>query len=95
VFAGHCRLVRLGYRQGGAPGYGLWRELVDENRCSKGFLLPGQRKYLQTDRVLLRPGPVSELDVVRRIFKDFVVKRKSQSMIARGLNAAGATLPAG
>ena len=31
VFAGQCRLVELGYRQGGAAGYGLRRVLIDEH----------------------------------------------------------------
>jgi DNA invertase Pin-like site-specific DNA recombinase len=32
VFAGQCRLIRLGFRQGGPAGFGLRRTLVDENR---------------------------------------------------------------
>jgi hypothetical protein len=68
-------------------GYALRREMVDENRCSKGTLQKGQRKHLQTDRVLLRPGPKHEQDVVTRIFRQFVVHRKSQAAIARQLNA--------
>lgn len=51
VFAGQCRLVELGYRQGGAPGFGLRRLLIDEAREPKGELERGQRKSLQTDRV--------------------------------------------
>lgn len=31
VFAGQCRLITLGYRQGGPAGYGLRRQLVDEH----------------------------------------------------------------
>ena len=31
VFAGQCRLVELGYRQGGPAGLGLRRVLVDEH----------------------------------------------------------------
>ena len=65
--------------------------MVDENRCSKGLLTRGQRKYLQTDHVILRPGPPSELRVIKRVFRDFVLKRKSESMIARELNQAGIT----
>lgn len=30
VFKGQCRLIELGYRQGGAPGYGLRRMLIDQ-----------------------------------------------------------------
>jgi DNA invertase Pin-like site-specific DNA recombinase len=35
VFAGQCRLISLGYRQGGAPGFGLRRMLVDERGQQK------------------------------------------------------------
>src|SRR6266487_1442922 len=37
VFAGQCRLVRLGFRQGGPPGFGLRRQLIDENGNPKGI----------------------------------------------------------
>ncbi len=32
VFAGQCRLIEKGYRQGGPAGYGLRRMLIDEKR---------------------------------------------------------------
>ena len=32
VFAGQCRLIELGFRQGGPPGYGLRRSLIDQGR---------------------------------------------------------------
>jgi DNA invertase Pin-like site-specific DNA recombinase len=86
VHAGACRVASLGFKQGGTVGYGLRRELVDEHRCSKGTLEKGQRKHLQTDRVLLRLGPQNEQEVVIRIFRQFVVHRKSQAAIARQLN---------
>jgi DNA invertase Pin-like site-specific DNA recombinase len=86
VHAGACRVARLGYKQGGAVSYGLQRELVDENRCSKGILSKGQRKHLQTDRVLLRPGPEQEQCIVAQIFREYVVRRRSQASIARLLN---------
>src|SRR5512136_3084245 len=31
VFAGQCRLIELGYRQGGMAGFGLRRVLIDQN----------------------------------------------------------------
>lgn len=55
VHAGACRVASLGFKQGGAACYGLQRELVDEDRRSRCILTKGQRKHLQTDRVLLRP----------------------------------------
>ena len=53
VFAGQCRLVELGFRQGGPAGYGLRRQLIDEKRQPKAELRRGERKSLQTDRVVL------------------------------------------
>jgi DNA invertase Pin-like site-specific DNA recombinase len=53
VFSGQCRLIEMGYRQGGPPGYGLRRNLVDESGTSKGVLARGEQKSIQTDRVVL------------------------------------------
>jgi len=86
VHAGACRVASLGFKQGGAIGYGLQRELVDENRCSRGILAKGQRKHLQTDRVLVRPGPEREQRLVAQIFREYVVHRRSQASITRLLN---------
>ena len=57
VFAGQCRLIELGYRQGGPPGYGLRRRLIDQSKIAKGELARGEQKSIQTDRVILVPGP--------------------------------------
>jgi DNA invertase Pin-like site-specific DNA recombinase len=75
IFAAQCRITSLGFRHGGPITFGLVRELVDENRCSRGYLAAGQRKALQTDRVVVRPGPPDELEVIRSIFRRFVLKR--------------------
>jgi DNA invertase Pin-like site-specific DNA recombinase len=89
VHTGACRLARMGFRQGGRPCFGLRRELRDQSGHSKGALENGQRKSLTTDRVILRPGPPAELEVVRDIFRQFVSERKPQTKIARQLNARG------
>jgi DNA invertase Pin-like site-specific DNA recombinase len=86
VFAGQCRLVRLGFRQGGPPGFGLRRQLIDEKGNPKGVLTRGQRKHLQSDRVILQPGSEVEVELVRDVFHQFVFKRKTESRIARELN---------
>src|SRR6476660_3131510 len=44
VFAGQCRLITLGYRQGGTPGYGLRRRLLDQHGRPKAILARGERK---------------------------------------------------
>jgi len=89
VFAGQCRLVELGFRQGGAPGYGLRRVLIDEQGNPKGELSRGEQKSLQTDRVILVPGPEDEQAVVRRMYGMFVEERRSEREIADVLNADG------
>lgn len=89
VFAGQCRLIEMGYRQGGPPGYGLRRQLVDQSGQSKGSLNRGEHKSLQTDRVVLIPGPIEEMETVRRIYRVFVEEGKSENEIAALLNAEG------
>ncbi|MGL9622408.1 recombinase family protein [Bradyrhizobium sp. U531] len=85
VFAGHCRIMGLGYRVGGRLGFGLRRELVDVTGKSRGFLERGESKALQTDRVVLRAGSPDEIAIVRGIFESFV-GGKGETAIARELN---------
>lgn len=88
VFAGQCRLIELGFRQGGAAGYGLRRMLLDQLGNEKGALLKGECKSLQTDRVVLVPGPPDEVAVVRQIYAWFIERGMTESEIATRLNAA-------
>src|SRR5665213_1834204 len=53
VFQGACRLIQLGFKQGGAAGFGLRRVLIDQTGRAKGTLKVGEHKSLQTDRVVL------------------------------------------
>ena len=89
TFAGSCRLVELGYKQGGTPGYGLRRMLIDHEHRPKGILPYGARKSLQTDRVVLVPGPEEEQRIVQEIYRSFVEEGKKRSEIAADLNARG------
>jgi DNA invertase Pin-like site-specific DNA recombinase len=89
VFQGACRLIQLGFKQGGAAGYGLRRMLVDQNGEHKALLRSGEQKSLQTDRVILVPGPPEEVAVVRSLYEAFVHKGRSESDIAASLNARG------
>ncbi|MCE8523999.1 recombinase family protein [Ruegeria pomeroyi] len=89
VFTGQCRLIELGYRQGGPPGFGLRRMLIDERGVAKGILERGEHKSIQTDRVTLVPGPAEEIAIVQEIFHAFVDDRKSETEIAESLNARG------
>jgi DNA invertase Pin-like site-specific DNA recombinase len=94
VHAGQSRIVRLGFWRGAAPGYALRRQLVDENEQPKGMLEKGQKKFLQTDRVRLRPGTTGEIAVVRWIFDQCLLGRHD-TQIARDLNRKGVPTPSG
>jgi DNA invertase Pin-like site-specific DNA recombinase len=95
VFAGQKRLVTMGFRVSGVPGYGLRRLLIDQNGAAKGELAPRQWKSISTDRVILIPGPPEEIEVVRWIYAMFVHQRAGASQIARQLNARKIATPYG
>jgi DNA invertase Pin-like site-specific DNA recombinase len=89
VFQGACRLIQLGFKQGGAAGYGLRRMLVDHAGAHKGVLGIGEQKSLQTDRVILVPGPPEEIETVRIVYRMFLDESLAESEIASRLNARG------
>lgn len=86
VFAGQANLIRLGYRQGGTPGFGLRRVLVDQTGNRKTELARGEHKSIATDRVVLVPGPADEVALVRQIYRWFVEDRLGERQIADLLN---------
>src|SRR5690349_2057558 len=89
VFAGQCRLIEIGYRQGGPAGYGLRRQLIDQNGIAKAELARGEHKSIQTDRVILVPGPADEMRTVQWMYRAFVGEGRSEQEIAGLLNARG------
>lgn len=89
VFAGQSRLIRKGYRQGGSSGLGLRRLVIDRHGCTKTALAPKEYKNLQTDRVILTPGPPDEIATVRWIYDEYVKAGRTELQIARSLNARG------
>jgi DNA invertase Pin-like site-specific DNA recombinase len=89
VFLGHCVNVQRGYHSGGPPGYGLQRILVNAHDGSHRPLAPYQYKSLQTDRVILAPGPVHETALVRKMFEWYAIRQTTAADIARRLNDFG------
>ena len=87
VFAGQCRLIELGFRQGGNAGFGLRRVLIDVAGQIKGELQRGEEKSLHTDRVILMPGPDAEVTAVNDIYRWLVEDDLQISEIAKRLNA--------
>lgn len=86
VFAGQCRLIERGFRQGGPAGYGLRRMRVDQRGEPQDILERGQQKSLQTDRVVLVAGPDEEVATVNRIYHLFVEEGRTEGEIAAILN---------
>jgi len=89
VFTGQCRLIEKGFRQGGPAGFGLRRLLIDQHGVPKATLTQGEHKSLQTDRVVLVPGPEEEVAVVREVYRSFVSGGQNEAQIADGLNDRG------
>lgn len=86
VFQGACRLIQLGFKQGGTAGFGLRRKLIDQSGQSKGVLAFGEHKSLQTDRVVLTLGPDEEVATVRWVYRAFLDEHLPESEIAARLN---------
>ncbi len=89
VFRGACRLIQLGFKQGGTAGFGLRRMLVDHTGQKKGLLKMGEHKSIQTDRVILVPGPEEEVEIVRWMYNAFVNEAKNEGEIMKLLNERG------
>jgi DNA invertase Pin-like site-specific DNA recombinase len=90
TFRGHCNLASYGYAQGGPSPYGLKHVLVglDGKPISDAFA--ENRKILRGRRIVLAPGPMDEIQVVRQIFHRYVDLGDTPSQIASELNKAGA-----
>jgi DNA invertase Pin-like site-specific DNA recombinase len=88
-FAGQKRLVELGFRMGSRPGYGLRRMVIGSDQERKRILAPGEYKSLSTDRIILVPGPKSEVECVRQIYDMVLHQGKNPRQIADVLNRQG------
>jgi hypothetical protein len=64
--------------------------LIDRDRNPKSLLGRGERKSLQTDRVILVPGPETEIETVQKIYDLFVAQGKTEREIMEALNGRGA-----
>jgi DNA invertase Pin-like site-specific DNA recombinase/DNA-binding winged helix-turn-helix (wHTH) protein len=85
VSAGQRRLALLGFRVVGKPGYGMRRMMVSSDGRRRLILKEGERKAIQTDRIILVPGSQSEVKCIRTIF-GLADLRKTPREIARELN---------
>ncbi|MFN3077267.1 MAG: recombinase family protein [Alphaproteobacteria bacterium] len=63
--------------------------LVDEHRVPQRKLERNQRKSLQSERVILVPGPTEEVSNVERMYRLFVQEGRNETEIAAQLNREG------
>jgi len=87
VFEGKCRIVRLGFRVGSAPGFGFRRMLVSANGNRKLILKDGECKSVKTDRVVLVLGPMREVRQVQEIYEMYLRRKMTMKAIGRELNS--------
>lgn len=88
TIVGHRRLAELGFHQGGKPGYGLRRVVVDADGARRMSLKPRQWKGMATDRVVLAPGNRHEQRVIQWLFER-CAEGLSYKALARELNERG------
>jgi len=83
------RNAEQGFWQGGEPGYGLRRCVVDAAGKPLSVLQRGEPKPLQSQRLILVPGPPEEVAVVRRIYRLFLEEGVNRTALVRQLNDEG------
>lgn len=89
-FRGKSRIAQLGFWVGGNPAYGYRRLMLSANGTRKQILERGEQKSLKTDRILLVPGPVEEVECVHSMFS-MALQGASCRSIACHLNRQGST----
>jgi DNA invertase Pin-like site-specific DNA recombinase len=86
VRLGLAHLTRNGFKAGGPAIYGMRRMLLDSSGEPRRLLQDGERKCVANERVKLVPGPLHEIEIVRRIFREFAEEHRSLRSIAKRLN---------
>jgi DNA invertase Pin-like site-specific DNA recombinase len=89
TYLGLCNLARRGFDLGGRPPYGLKHVVIDKRGRPVTDLRRSARKAINTDRVVLAPGPRREIQVVKLIFDRYVNLRESTVRVAHHLNDRG------
>lgn len=88
VHRGKKSIASDGYWTGGMAPYGMVRVIVDEKGEPIQVLELGERKVLQSNRVLLAPGPKEQVKAVQMMF-DLRADGWGYGSIAKHLNKLG------
>jgi len=88
VTEGHVRMLQRGYHQGGFPCFGLQRVMIDSDGRRKQILRFRERKNLQSDRVILEPGPPEHVEIVNEVYRRYLGGEQQTSLVS-ALNRRG------
>ena len=94
VFRGQSHLAKLGWHVGARGPYGMRRMMVSPTGIQRGTMSSGERKSLQSDKIILVPGPPKEIAIVRQIFDWFLNEKIYYQTITVRLNTMGIAPPA-
>ena len=90
VFQGACRLIQLGYKQGGTAGFGLRRMLIDQSGERKGDAENGRaKKHPDRPRDSGARARKKKSKSCAGFIQAFIGEGKLESEIAAILNAQG------
>jgi DNA invertase Pin-like site-specific DNA recombinase len=90
VFEAKVNVVQRGFWAGGRAPYGFRRMVISQDHKRNRILNFGERKNLQTDRVVLVPGSAVEIECVREIYR-LALRNRTCKVISRELNRRGIT----
>lgn len=93
VLLGKKRIAAMGFATGAPAPYGMRRAIVRVGSTERQVMDYGQRKALQTDRVVLVAGPANEVALVQQIFVWFVYDALTYHAIADRLTESGVVGP--
>ena len=94
-FRASKHVAELGFRIGGASGYGLRRMMVSPTGRPLCQLAAGEHKYSKTNHTILVPGPKEEVALVREIFAMAGTEHIGCQDIAQELNRRGISFHTG
>ncbi len=86
VSTGQRRLASMGWWQVGVAPFGYRRLLVNQDRKPKHLLKFREWKSIDSDRIVLTPGPKHAVDTIRLAFDLYTKKRLKRKVIAEVLN---------
>lgn len=76
--------ARIAVHRPAPIGYGLRRRLIDQAGAAKSDLTRSEHKSIQTDRVVLVPGPPEEVETVRWMYQSFVEGKIEREILVSG-----------